>query len=55
MKINIAYREAEREKAAAVIDAIRNLFPTAKLKQTDLRDEYRHAYLVIMNPVSKTE
>ena len=55
MKINIAYREAEREKAAAVIDAIRNLLPTAKLKQTDLRDEYRHAYLVIMNPVSKTE
>lgn len=47
MKINIAYREVEREAAAAVIDAIRNLYPTAKVKQTDLKDEYRHAYLVI--------
>ena len=47
MKINVAFREAEREAAAAVIDAVRNLYPTAKVKQTDLKSEYCHAYLVI--------
>ena len=47
MKINIAYRVAEREQAAAAIDSLKNLFPTAKVKQTDLKDEYCHAYMVI--------
>lgn len=55
MKINIAYREAERDRAAAVIDVITNMFPDAKVKQTDLKDEYRHAYLVIMKRPIKTE
>ena len=47
MKINIAFREAEREKAVEVIEAVRELYPDAKVKQTDLKDEYRHAYIVI--------
>lgn len=55
MKINIAYREVERDKALAVIDAVIALFPAAKVKQTDRKDEYRHCYIVIMNPITKNE
>ncbi len=45
MKISIAFTEAERERAAAVVRAIQNLC-RVKVKETPPKDEmYFHFYL----------
>lgn len=46
MKITISFKESEREKAAAVIGAVRALF-RFRLKETPPKDNYSHIYLNI--------
>ena len=46
MKINLAYRSNEADQAAAVINAVKELIPNVKVKQTGMKNEYFHAYLL---------
>lgn len=45
MKITIAYIEAEGGRVAATVDAIKQLLPTAKVRESERHPPFKHIYL----------
>jgi len=51
MKISIAFSDQEARQAGRAVDALMALF-RLKVKETPLRDGYRHYYLEVMPKLS---
>lgn len=47
MKISIAYQQDEEIKANAAIEALRKLFPKAKVKETKIHPPFSHIYIAV--------
>lgn len=55
MKIRIAYTDEEHDKKEAVKNAVQNLFPTTKVKETPNKDGFLHTFLTVSKPENQTK
>lgn len=55
MKIRVAYSENEQDRKELHEEAVKNLFPNARVKETAEKDGFRHTVLTIPIPESSTK
>lgn len=50
MKIRVAYSENEQDRKELHEEAVKSLFPNARVKETAEKDGFRHTVLTIPKP-----
>lgn len=54
MKIQVSYINAEEKEAAAIVAAIQNIAPDAKIKRSDKNPDRKQIYITICEPMAGT-